>query len=360
MNKRFFSLIFLLSFTLIAAFAQSSDGEYSIEVEMDHLPVIDQGSTGTCWSFATTSFLEAEILRKGYPEADLSEMFFVYYAYQNKAEKYLLYHGINNFSQGGQAHDVMDVLQTEGLVPQDAYEGKKVNGRYVHRPLIRNLEKEVEKLNREGKVVDIERTKSYISVLKEYLGKTPKKFKSGGEKFKPTEFRDRFGLNPEDYIEITSYSHHPFYEPFVLEVPDNWSNDLYYNLPLEEMMEVMYHSLENGYTVCWDGDTSEKKFQHNKGNADVEKKYTGKVDQELRQETFEDRTTTDDHLMHIVGISKNPEGKTCFYTKNSWGPGSNNFGGYLHMTEDYVRLKTIALLVHKDAIPANIRKKLNL
>ncbi|MFW5831173.1 MAG: C1 family peptidase [Prolixibacteraceae bacterium] len=359
MNKKLFSLIYLLSFTLLAAVAQNNS-EYSIEVELDHLPVIGQGNTGTCWSFATTSFLESEILRKGFPETDLSEMFFVYHAYQNKAEKYLLYHGNNNFSQGGQAHDVMDVLEAEGMVLQEAYEGKKVNGRYVHRQLIQKLEKEIQSLNEAGKVADISKTRSYSSILKEYIGKIPKKFHSDNQKFTPSAFRDHFELDADDYIEITSYTHHPFYEPFVLEVPDNWSNDLYYNVPLEEMMEILFHSLNNGYTVCWDGDTSEKKFQHRKGSADVDKKYTGKVNQKLRQETFNDRTTTDDHLMHIVGISKNPEGKTCFYTKNSWGADSNDFGGYLHMTEDYVRLKTIALLVHKDAIPENIRQKLNL
>jgi bleomycin hydrolase len=125
-------------------------------------------------------------------------------------------------------------------------------------------------------------------------------------------------------------------------------------------MEIMFYALNNDYTVCWDGDTSEKTFTHKKGKADLPEKEIGKVDQELRQQTFLNRTTTDDHLMHLVGLSKDSAGRNCFYTKNSWGTASNDFGGYLHMTEDYVRLKTVAIMVHKDAIPAQIKKKLNL
>jgi bleomycin hydrolase len=145
-----------------------------------------------------------------------------------------------------------------------------------------------------------------------------------------------------------------------LEVPDNWAHGLYYNLPIDELMEVMVYAINNGYSVCWDGDTSEKTFTHKKGKADLPDNQIGKVDQKLRQETFLNRTTTDDHLMHLVGLSKDAAGRNCFYTKNSWGTESNSFGGYLHMTYDYVRLKTVAIMVHKDAIPVNIKKKLNL
>jgi bleomycin hydrolase len=146
----------------------------------------------------------------------------------------------------------------------------------------------------------------------------------------------------------------------VLEVPDNWAHALYYNLPIYELMEVMYHALNNGYSVAWDGDTSEETFTHKNGKADLPKKQRGIVTQELRQETFYNRTTTDDHLMHLVGLSKDSDDRDCFYTKNSWGDDSNKYGGYLHMTDDYVRLKTIGILVHKDAIPANIKTKLGL
>lgn len=356
--KKLLNILFLSLAISAAAFA--GNGGYKIEVELPHLPVIDQGSTGTCWSFATTSFLESEILRKGFPATDLSEMYFVYNTYQNKAENYLEKDGSANFSQGGQAHDVLDVLKNEGMVLQDAFEGEKINNRFVHRPLVKKLKKEVEELNEKEKETDIEKNKSFNSILKKYLGKVPKKFKAENKRLTPEQLRDKFEINPADYVEITSYTDHPFYEPYVLNVPDNWSGDNYYNLPMNELLDVMYHSLKNGYTVCWDGDTSEKTFRHKKGYADVPEEYKGKVTQELRQETFEDKTTTDDHLMHVVGLSKSPEGENCFYTKNSWGDDSNDFGGYLHMTEDYVKLKTIAILVHKDAIPAEIKNKLHL
>jgi bleomycin hydrolase len=172
------------------------------------------------------------------------------------------------------------------------------------------------------------------------------------------EFFQQLKINPDDYIEITSYTHHPFYKPFVLEVPDNWAHALYYNVPLNELMEIMDYALNNGFSVCWDGDTSEKTFTHKKGKADVDEKHIGKVDQELRQKTYFNRTTTDDHLMHIVGLSKDGSGRKCYYTKNSWGETSNEYGGYLHMTEDYVQLKTIAIMVHKNAIPKHIQEKI--
>ena len=360
MNKIKSLIIFLLSAIALASGAQSNNGEYKIEVEIDHLPVLDQGSTGTCWSFATTSFLESEILRKGFPETNLSEMYFVYYAYQNKGKNYLDAEGKAHFSQGGQAHDVIDVLNDYGMVTYEAFEGEKVNGRYVHRPLSRKLKKELEKLNEKEKQIDIEKSRSFNKILKKELGKVPRKFKAANTRFNPGDFPENFEINPADYIEITSYTNNPFYEPFALDVPDNWSKDLYYNLPINELMEVMYFSLKNGYTVCWDGDTSEKTFRHKKGYADLPKKYKGKVNQKLRQKTFEDGSTSDDHLMHVVGLSKNSKGESCFLTKNSWGADGNDYDGYLHMTDDYVRLKTIAILVHKDAVPKKIRKKLNL
>ncbi|HKJ79090.1 MAG TPA: C1 family peptidase, partial [Prolixibacteraceae bacterium] len=291
---------------------------------------------------------------------DLSEMFFVYHAYQDKAKHYLKSDGKSRFSQGGQAHDVIKVLETDGMVPQIDFVGEKQNGEYVHRPLARKLKKQVEKLQEKDNPINIEKNRPFTGILKKGLGKTPKKVKFDNQKFSPAQLRDKFEIDPTDYIEITSYSHHPFYERFALDVPDNWSKDLYYNLPIDELLEVMYYSLENGYTICWDGDTSEKTFRPKKGYANLHEKYTGKVTQDLRQETFNDKSTTDDHLMHIVGLSKNTGGEKCFYTKNSWGKKSNKYGGYLHLSEDYVKLKTIAILVHKDAVPLEIKNKLNL
>ncbi len=358
---RITALVFILALCfIIPVSAQKGEVPCTIEIELKHTPVISQGSTGTCWSFATTSFLESEIMRKGYPETDLSEMYFVWYAYINKSEDYLLYHGNNNFSQGGQAHDVMDVLREKGIVTNEAFPGKKIDGRFRHRDLVNELNTTVTDLNKKKKDFDVKNMHSIENILKEHLGKLPNKVKTSDGSYSPAEFRDKFKLNADDYIEISSYSHHPFYKSFVLEVPDNWAHESYYNLPMDELVETMEYSIRNGYTVCWDGDTSEKTFNHSKAFADIAKNEIGKVNQEMRQKTFFDRTTTDDHLMHIVGLSKAPDGRTCFYTKNSWGSESNKFGGYLHLTKDYVQLKTIAILVHKDAIPLHIKTKLNL
>lgn len=358
--KILLQFLFVLFYCSTVSYGQEDKEVFVIEKEIKHLPVINQGSTGTCWSFATTSFLESEIIRKGFAETDLSEMYFVYYTYINKAEKYVLYHGNNNFSQGGQAHDVMDVLREKGMAPFDEYPGVKPDGKYRHRDLVSELKTEVNEINRKKEEFDAADLTSLNPVLEKHLGELPKKVKSEKGKLKPIKFVEKFEINVDDYVEITSYTHHPFYEPFVLEVPDNWSHGLYYNVPVDEMMEIINYSINNGYTVCWDGDTSEKTFMNKRGKADLPKEQIGKVNQELRQQTFLNRTTTDDHLMHIVGLSKDSEGRSCFFTKNSWGQQTNSYGGYIHLTEDYVRLKTIAIMVHKDAIPEKIRTKLNL
>jgi bleomycin hydrolase len=356
---RFLILSLAFIFLFINLNAQEKE-TFTITKEIKHLPVISQGSSGTCWSFATTSFLEAEVIRKGLPKIDLSEMYFVYYAYFDRAEQYLFYHGHNNFSQGGQAHDVFNAMREHGVSTIEDFPGIKTDGRFQDRDLVNELNIEVSNLNKQRDDFDASNLKSLEPILKNYIGKIPKKVEFENNKFTPHELLKEIEINPDDYIEISSFTHHPFYQPFVLEVPDNWAHGLYYNLPMEEMLEVVKYSLDNGYTVCWDGDTSEKTFQHRSGKADVPEKLAGKITQEMRQETFYNRTTTDDHLMHIVGLSKDAEGKTCFYTKNSWGADSNSYGGYLHLTEDYVRLKTIAIVVNKEAIPNNIRRKLNL
>jgi bleomycin hydrolase len=287
-------------------------------------------------------------------------MYFVYYGYINRAKQFLLYQGNNNFNQGGLSHDVFNVLRENGIATYNEFPGEQVDGRFKHGGLVNDLRTEVMALNDNKENFDASDLKTLDPILNKQIGKLPKKVKTEEGNFTPMELVEKFEINPDDYIELSSYSHHPFYKQFVLEVPDNWAHGCYYNVPIDELMEIMYYSLNNGYTVCWDGDTSEKTFTHKKGKADLPEKQIGKVDQELRQETFLNRTTTDDHLMHLVGLSKDSNGRNCFYTKNSWGPDSNPYDGYLHMTDDYVRLKTIAILVHKDAIPENIRKKLSL
>ncbi len=224
----------------------------------------------------------------------------------------------------------------------------------------KTLKEEITEINKKRKDFDFSEIEKLDSVLVEHIGTIPEKVKTKKKSFKPVNFSEQMGINPDDYIELSSYSHHPFYNQFVLEIPDNWAHDTYYNLPIDEFMEVMHHALNSGFSVCWDGDVSEKLFSHRNGKADLPEEQIGKVDQKLRQETFLNRTTTDDHLMHLVGLSKDSDDRTCYYTKNSWGTESNDFGGYLHMTEDYVKLKTVAFMIHKDALPENIKAKLNL
>lgn len=357
--KRLIYLLVLAFFT-ISLSAQDEKETFTIEKEIPHTPVADQGSTGTCWSFATTSFIESEIMRKGFEETDLSEMYFVNYNYLNKAFQYLLYHGNNNYGQGSVSHDVMKIVREQGIASYDSYPGKMVDDEYKHRELIAQLLEELKSLNKKREDFDASDLSTLEPILKKQIGKLPKKIKTADGKISPAEYRDHFQLNPDDYIEISSFNHHPFYKKFVLEIPDNWAHQIYYNLPLDELIEVMYYALNNGYSIAWDGDTSEKTFQHKKGKADLPTEQQGKADQLLRQELFLSRSTTDDHLMHLVGLSKDSDGKNCFYTKNSWGIDSNEYGGYLHMTEDYVRLKTIAIMVHKDAVPNEIKSKLGL
>ena len=223
------------------------------------------------------------------------------------------------------------------------------------------LEEEVKKINRKRRnEFDFSDVEKLDSILEEHIGTLPEIFTVKGQNLNPVEFRNKLGFDVEDYVEITSFSHHPYYKQFALEIPDNWAHAAYYNLPIDELMEVINHALNNDFSVCWDGDVSERLFQHKNGKADLPEDQQGKVDQKLRQKTFLSRSTTDDHLMHIVGLSKDSKGRLCYYTKNSWGPESNKHGGYLHMTEDYVRLKTVGIMVHKDSIPENIKSKLDI
>jgi len=359
-NNYFFLATVLFIFAFVAFGFTGKNGELTDLINLGCSPVKSQGSTGTCWSFATTSFLESELMREGKGKIDLSEMFFVGKAYQNKAQKYFLYHGNNNFSQGGQAHDVLDVIREYGLVPDTVFPGIKAEGRFQHEELESQLDEIVKTSNKKKKDFDASDVGMLNPVLKRKIGVLPERFKYEGREYTPASFRDNLGVNPNDYIEITSYLHHPFYQPFILEIPDNWSHSLYYNLPISELVEVINYSLEHGFTVCWDGDTSEKSFSHKKGLADLPEDEIGLASQEKRQETFLSRATTDDHLMHITGKAKNEEGRIFFKTKNSWGEKSNDLGGFLYMSEDYVQLKTIAILVNRQAIPSETAKKLKL
>ena len=356
--------------------------------------VRNQESTGTCWAFATTSFIETELIRLGAGHIDLSEMFTVRHAYSQKALRYFRLHGKGNYSEGGQAHDVLNVVKEFGFIPESEYSGNQYQSDYhIHQEMVKSTKAMLDQIvqNPNKKVTPVW-NKSVNGVLDTYMGAAPEKFDSNGQMVSPVEFMKQTGFNPDDYIELTSYSHHPFYKEMNLEIPDNWSDDMYYNLPIDELMAVIDNALTNGYSVCWDGDVSEKGFSHRNGvailpisdvkdmtNSEIEKwdamskkeknaslykfdkpRSEVKVDQALRQATFDNYQTTDDHLMHLTGIVKDQNGTPYYKTKNSWAKNSNKMGGYLNMSESYVRLKTVAIMVHKDAIPADIKAKLGL
>jgi len=346
------------------------DGPYAFTIEQDlsPTPVKSQGRTGTCWSFSTVSFLESELMRMGQEALDLSEMFVVRNIYKEKAELFIRMHGKGQFSPGGTFHDVMNVVEKYGMVPEKAYTGRRFDDQpHAHGEMDTVLEGML-------KALVGRRSLSYKwkpaldAVLDTYLGTPPEKVLIGEEFYTPKSYAESLGVKKEDYVELASFTHHPFYEKFVLEIPDNWDWNQVYNLPLEELVAVIDNALQKGYTVAWDGDVSEKGFMHGKGLAIVPKEGAGNLGQEIieekeitqgiRQEAFDNYETTDDHLMHITGLAKDQFGKPFYVVKNSWGQNSNSCGGFLYMSQAYLKYKTVHVMVHKDALPREIAQKL--
>lgn len=347
--------------------------------EVVRIPVTsvkNQNASGTCWCFATTSFLEAELLREGKGEYDLSEMFTVRYNYYERLNDNYLRRGNGNIGEGSIAHMALKVIDKYGIVPQSAYLGINYDS-----PLPDHRELGTYIAAIAGASVELrQRSPEYFelqdALFDIYMGKIPENFEYEGKEYTPISFRDMLGIDIDDYVEITSFSHHPFYQEVPLEIPDNWDHELLYNLPLDDMMAVIDNALNNGYTVCWDGDVSEQGYVFMPTGVAVlpadprtdmqtiaasssiieEVEY---VDQAMRQAGFESFTTTDDHLEHITGIATDPAGTRYYITKNSWGE-RGPFGGYHYMSEKYVRAKTVSILVHKDAIPSDIKAKMGL
>ncbi|MDR2127397.1 MAG: C1 family peptidase [Prevotellaceae bacterium] len=328
--------------------------------------VKNQSKSGTCWSFATVSFLESELLREGKGEYDLSEMFPVYYSYISKAVKKIRRHGNSAADQGGQAHDVLNVIRNYGIVPESVYAGMPKGDSIHNHSAMANSLKECLQTILSNKKIPENWINNYRQYLDAHLGIPPQTFEYDGKTYTPLEFAQSF-INVDDYVELTSYGCYPFYEKTILEIPDNWSNDLYYNLPIDDFMKVIDYALENGYTLVWDGDVSEKGFSHKNCIAiapieQVENLFSAireeyNVDDSLRQKTFDSYETTDDHLMHLVGTSTDNNGKKYYIIKNSWGTNRNACSGFLHMSEAFVRLKTVAIMVNKKSIPENIAEK---
>lgn len=334
----------------------------------------NQCQSGTCWSFATVSFLEAEVLRKGGKAVDLSEMYNVRINYPLKADAYVRYQGKQQFGPGGLSHDVISVLRDYGVVPESAYTGLKPGVlEHNHNVMDAVLESTVKtvlekKLNEDGP----NWKRSIDAILDAEIGPLPDAtFAYEGKKFTAATFRDELKLNAADYVSITSFSHHPFYSSFVLEVPDNWAKGSFYNVTLDDLGRIADYAIDNGYTIAWDADMSEKGFSFQQGVAIIPAEQPKKEEfwsklhtelvpnQQLRQDAFDRFETTDDHLMHITGKSKDQNGNIYYITKNSWGT-SNPFKGYQHVSKYYFMMKTVGIVVHKDAIPSDIKSKLGL
>lgn len=354
--------------------------------------VKNQSATGTCWCFATTSFMESELLRLGKGEYDLAEMFVVRNTYENRIFDNYLRRGKGNLGEGSLSPSWLRVFREDGMMPQEAYPGINYDSPvHNHRELqayvdaVAAVPVSLKKMSNESDEV----TEAILDI---YLGEVPETFTYKGETYTPKSFAASLGLNMDDYIHITSFTHFPFYSEGLLEVPDNWEMNRYYNVPLDELIEVMNNALNTGYTVDWDGDVSESGFSHANGvavNPDMSKidataatdrsRFEGmqagrtpvpgisdkpgpeiNVTQEIRQIGYETFVTTDDHLMHITGMVKDQNSTIYYITKNSWGTDRSPYGGYLNMSESFVRAKTLYIMVHKDAIPAGIRAKLGI
>ena len=322
--------------------------------------VKDQYMSSTCWSFSSMSLLESELLKKGKGSVDLSEMFIARYSMIRKIQRHLKLKGSNFFTPGGQFHDAIWVIKNYGMVPEEAYPGKgrgELNHNHaemdtVFSRLIKDcVSKGMTELNGKQNIfID--------SVLNYYLGKVPDKFVYGGKNYTPHTFMHEYiDLEPDDYVEITSYTHHPFYSRFVLEDKYNWTEDEYYNVPLSDFSRITDSALQKGYTAGWDGDADDPDFHFWNGLAYLS--FPVKYEQQQRQRSFVDHSTLLDHMMHIVGVSRDKTGRKWYYIKNSWGS-SNDAGGFLFMRDDYFKIRTVAIIVNKKAIPAGIRKKLGI
>lgn len=363
---------------------QSTDSKESFlfteVLNIENTSVKDQGSSGTCWSYSGNSFLESEMIRTGKKPIELSQIFTARNAYVEKGKMYVRMHGALTLGEGGAFHDVTNMYRKYGAVPRSVYEGlnygTKRNQMAEMSGILEGMLQAIVK-NPNGKLTP-NWEKAYVSVIDSYLGEYPAEFTYEGKKYTPKTFAEQVvGLNADDYIEISSLKEYPYYSKFTILIPDNWSFDQVYNVKMDEITDIIDHALKNGYTVAWAGDVSEKGFSWKNGVAYVpEKDFTDmstderaamfngpkpekQVNEEMRQTDFDNYSTTDDHGMHIVGIAKDQSGREYYIVKNSWGV-SNDYEGYLYMSKTYAKYKQTGIMLHKDAVPNGISKKLKI
>jgi bleomycin hydrolase len=361
--------------------ANSTSGfKFTDVINLENTSVKNQGSSGTCWSYSTNSFLESEMIRMGKEPVALSEIFSARNAYVEKGKNYVRMHGAVSLGDGGALHDVINMFRQYGAVPQVNYTGlnygTKIN-KFGEMGAITTavLEAVVKNPN---KTLTPNWQKAYTAVIDSYLGQVPEKFDYKGKSYTPQTFAKQVvGINPDDYVELSSFNDHPFYSKFTLLVQDNWSFDQVYNVKVNEITDIIDNALKNGYSVAWATDVSEKSFSYKNGVAYIpakpydemneqektamfsEPKPEMEITQENRQLAFDNYETTDDHGMHIVGLTKDQNGREYYIVKNSWGV-TNDYKGYLYVTKNYVKYKTTAFLLNKGGIPAAIRKNLGI
>lgn len=362
---------------------KNSEYKFTETKSIDATSVKNQGRTGTCWTFSSLSFFESELMRMGKgKDFDLSEMFVVRTAYPLKAENYVRMHGKAQFAEGGEFHDVVHVIKNYGMVPTEVYNPSFDKGGkfpYNHHDMDSILAEQLKVVvdPKNETIKPEEWRKTFNSTLDKYLQPIPESFEYKGKKYTPQSYAKELGINPDDYVYITSFTHHPFYQPFVIEIPDNWAWQQAYNVPLDELMQTMSGAISKGFGIGWAADVSEKYFRFKDGlaivpegwdkmsDAEKDKAFTtpvkqASITQEMRQTAFDNYETQDDHGMHIVGMAKDQNGTPYYIVKNSWGTDRNECDGYFYASEAYVKYKTVSIMVHKKALSAELAKKLGI
>jgi len=385
MKHTYLTLILLVTTTFIYA---QEDNVVNVQLpseqKYEFTPIIDieasvvksQGNTGTCWSFSASSFLESEIYKNTGKIIDISEMYNVRFTYPAKAWNYVMRQGKIQFSEGGLAHDVLNSVNTYGLVPESAYAGfKNETGNYDHSKIVPELTVVLDDFIKNDKNSASPNWKiSVDSILDLHLGKAPKTFFYEGMTYNPKSFQEKTKIKTSDYITLTSFTHQPYNSNFILNIPDNFSNGQFYNITLDQLVSETDNALKKGYTIALDCDVSEKTFSSKFGIAvlpqnieDNEKALTyivteNNISPEYRQQEFENYNTTDDHLMHIIGMVKDQNGNEYYKVKNSWGNNSERIGnnGYVYMSKAFFKLKTISVLVNKNALSENLKSGLKI